>query len=688
MLATKVFRISRLLKFIAFLAWMNPGLSQPVLESQPAVQAIGLSDGKKIMLRWGVNDYQAWVNSNTRGFSIERLLIAKDGEVIDPPTSIRLNSTPLLPRPLSEWEALSEDDDYVALAAQALYGEDFDVDFGNLNGVGQIINQVRQNEQRYQMALFAADQSVEAARLSGLFFEDQTVLPGEKYLYRITSLASPEVMPIDTGFVFIDLEMTLPRLAPLAVSAQFDDRVALVRWRNDFLNQYYSGLILERSEDGVKFEKIHDNALPILDEPGQWLDSLEENNKIYYYRIRGLSPFGIEGIASDTVSGQGVSPFQVYPENLQGEVIDNEEVQLLWGVNGEEDFEHFAVLRSAGSSRPPDTLIRVPPDVMTYTDTMPLSTNYYWIAAEAQGKVNVNFPILIQLEDTIPPSAPRGLNGSIDSTGLVIIEWIPNDEPDLLGYRLMSSGSAIAEMVPVNVELITTNRYIDTISVKTLDEHVYYTLLALDRRYNPSDLADTLILQLPDINPPVSPVFKGVESSASGTLLVWVNSASDDVENQLLYRRKTNERKWQLLEVINNNSDTSFFDNDLLVGEKAAYTLVAVDEARNESKPSIPILGSKLDIGERPAIENIYIDHDPTTNQVQLTWRYGVSGVWKYYLYKKSIDNDNYSLIGSTQNDYYEDDIDDLVQDVAYKLQAVFQNGATSILSRPIKLGE
>ncbi len=688
MLATKVFRISRLLKFIAFLAWMNPGLSQPVLESQPAVQAIGLSDGKKIMLRWGVNDYQAWVNSNTRGFSIERLLIAKDGEVIDPPTSIRLNSTPLLPRPLSEWEALSEDDDYVALAAQALYGEDFDVDFGNLNGVGQIINQVRQNEQRYQMALFAADQSVEAARLSGLFFEDQTVLPGEKYLYRITSLASPEVMPIDTGFVFIDLEMTLPRLAPLAVSAQFDDRVALVRWRNDFLNQYYSGLILERSEDGVKFEKIHDNALPILDEPGQWLDSLEENNKIYYYRIRGLSPFGIEGIASDTVSGQGVSPFQVYPENLQGEVIDNEEVQLLWGVNGEEDFEHFAVLRSAGSSRPPDTLIRVPPDVMTYTDTMPLSTNYYWIAAEAQGKVNVNFPILIQLEDTIPPSAPRGLNGSIDSTGLVIIEWIPNDEPDLLGYRLMSSGSAIAEMVPVNVEPITTNRYIDTISVKTLDEHVYYTLLALDRRYNPSDLADTLILQLPDINPPVSPVFKGVESSASGTLLVWVNSASDDVENQLLYRRKTNERKWQLLEVINNNSDTSFFDNDLLVGEKAAYTLVAVDEARNESKPSIPILGSKLDIGERPAIENIYIDHDPTTNQVQLTWRYGVSGVWKYYLYKKSIDNDNYSLIGSTQNDYYEDDIDDLVQDVAYKLQAVFQNGATSILSRPIKLGE
>ena len=160
------------------------------------------------------------------------------------------------------------------------------------------------------------------------------------------------------------------------------------------------------------------------------------------------------------------------------------------------------------------------------------------------------------------------------------------------------------------------------------------------------------------------------------------------MENQLLYRRKTNERKWQLLEVINNNSDTSFFDNDLLVGEKAAYTLVAVDEARNESKPSIPILGSKLDIGERPAIENIYIDHDPTTNQVQLTWRYGVSGVWKYYLYKKSIDNDNYSLIGSTQNDYYEDDIDDLVQDVAYKLQAVFQNGATSILSRPIKLGE
>ena len=95
--------------------------------------------------------------------------------------------------------------------------------------------------------------------------------------------------------------------------------------------------------------------------------------------------------------------------------------------------------------------------------------------------------------DTTPPAIPRGVY-SITGDEEVIIEWFPNGEYDLAGYRVWRSGDnvdfeKIGELLPDNISFVDRN-------VKN-GKTYYYAVTAFDYDGNESDLSPEFVDDTP-----------------------------------------------------------------------------------------------------------------------------------------------------------------------------------------------
>lgn len=96
-----------------------------------------------------------WQNSNKNGFILYKMLIKKDGKLLNEPSKEQLAI--LKPEPLEQWMDYIQKDQYAAIIAQALYGDSFEVGQESENELARIINIADEVNQRYSFALFAAD---------------------------------------------------------------------------------------------------------------------------------------------------------------------------------------------------------------------------------------------------------------------------------------------------------------------------------------------------------------------------------------------------------------------------------------------------------------------------------------------------------------------------------------------------
>ena len=148
-------------------------------QDSASVKVIVRSLPNKVMLRWAVDQPLEWKKANEYGFLVERATISRNGEAVIPIEKQLMASDPLKPRPVEEWAALANQDQNVAVLAQALFGDGFEVSTpGSKTGAVFAVND--ELEQRFTFALIAAEQNYEAAILAGWAIEDTSVLPDEK----------------------------------------------------------------------------------------------------------------------------------------------------------------------------------------------------------------------------------------------------------------------------------------------------------------------------------------------------------------------------------------------------------------------------------------------------------------------------------------------------------------------------
>ncbi len=689
-------KMSRLITLLMILFSINNVFSQKEIVAEEAgVKAIATVNKKAIMLRWGVNTPSAWKRANKYGFTIERKTIISNNEILETPILKKLNSTPLKPKPMMEWKEFTQKNTNAAIAAQALYGDNFDVEMNNGgNGIISILNQAQVLEQRFIFAMYAADQDYEVAKFSGLAFVDTSVKEGERYLYTIKVAEPQGKSDIKHGGVYLGLSDEKPLPKPKEFVGVFKDKTTILSWNYAIVKRFFTNYIIEKSEDlGKTFTPLTNTPIANLGErevrPSNrmmYVDSLFQNDKIYQYRIKGISPFGIEGPYSNIVSGKGVTPLIHNPFITENKFLEDGTVVLQWDFPNEglQTLKRFELLRA---DKPKGKYFVINNQISKGTRSIKLTNlkpiNYYKIVAVGtDGTTRESFPKMIQPDDNTPPAIPTEIVGKVDTLGIVRLNWKQNTELDFLGYRVFRANLKDDEFTQITFKPIQNNQIVDTINIKTLNKKIYYKIQALDKRYNPSNFSEVLELKRPDIIPPSQPVFSSFNVDKKNVILTWVTSSSQDAVSTLVYRKERgSDLPWQLLATIALPKN-KFTDTKTEIGKNYLYTILTVDDSGLESEPITPLKVKISDNLPKPEINKFEAYANREEKFINLNWRYSVENVEEFILYKgqEGKQPTMYKIFDKNTTKYKDKEL--LINtNYKYLLQAVFTSGAKS----PIK---
>jgi fibronectin type 3 domain-containing protein len=669
---------------------------KPIGEDPPFVQVISRVTKKAIMLRWAVTTPVAWKRANKYGFTIERKTIVRAGEILKNEEVKKITPTPMLPKPLAAWEEFAGKNDYAAIAAQAIYGDGFDVELseGGTDIMG-IVNLSQALEQRFSFALYAADQDFEVATYSGLAYVDTDVKSGEKYLYTIKTAIPEEKMVVAQGGVYLGLSDYIELPKPRDFVGIFKDKSVLLSWNFTSLADFYNSYIIERSEDnGTTFNPVSDIPVINMGEKEEkttdrmfYIDSLPQNNKEYQYRIKGISPFGEKSPSSKIVSGVAKKAMLYNPAIKKAELQpDNSTAVITWEFpqEGLESLSHFELNRSDTAK---DRYQVVVPNISKTTRSLKFKNlnaiNYFKITAVGvDGTKRMSFPQMVQPIDDTPPATPFGLTGVVDSTGVVQLQWNANAEPDFLGYRVFRANIENEEFTQITFSTIPQNRITDTVNIKTLNSKIYYKVQAFDNRYNPSGFSDVVMLKKPDLIPPTKPVFTSFAADDGVIALEWITSSSADAVKTLVYRKEKGKKiPWQLL-AETDFPQNQFKDATAVPALTYLYTLVTVDESGLESEPVTPLTISLPDNKSKPEIDRFAAVVNREEKHITLHWKYKAQPVKEFLLYKAEEGKQptRYKVFSNTKNRFVDHQLT-VNTKYTYLLQAVFDSRAKS----PIK---
>lgn len=648
-----------------------------------------------IVIRWAPVSEVAWQTGNRHGYYIDRFVVARDGKAVEltgqAPT--RLNAAALRPLPEVEMEALAVSNDRVALVKEAIWSKDFQLSSPE-KSLGDFITQKGESDMRFGFALLACDLSPLAARAAALRFVDRSVKKNERYAYKISVAQQPKGATIEPGLCVTSLQEPLRLSPPREFTVQWADSLAVLQWLSQLDKGVYTAYVVERSLDGKKFQPVTD--LPVIyagekpDQPYSYFkDSLADNETTYYYRVKGLTPFGEAGPYSVVAQGRGAIAYEK-PFIDSVATIDNKKVYLQWRLASVlKQKTQSIVITRAGKAEGPYKEVSPVLDRQTnsWTDDKPVADGYYRLKIKtADGRIVYSLPQLGQVVDTEPPVMPVGVKGMIDSVGVVRLEWQANTETDLQGYRVFRSNAAHEEFAEITQRIVKRNRFTDTVPMHTLSEKVLYRIVAVDKTFNPSEYSDTCTLTRPDKIAPAAPLFTlgRMQDTVPGILLQWRRSQSEDVVRQTLYRVQpqagSGNRERLLLD--STNSLHEWLDTTVRAGGTYYYEVIAYDEAGNQAKArSGDIL---YETGWRAAIKDITAAANREKKVIQVGWKYK-EAVANYYVYR-SVNDQPWLLfrkLTGTQQGVTDDEIR-IGNRYAYKIKATWKEGKTTMMSKPV----
>lgn len=593
----------------------------------------------KIQLRWAVNSPSAWYFTNKNGFSLVRYTIVRDTAVLAKPEKVLLAEV-LKPQPLDNWEHIAQQDNYAAIIAQALYGDSFEVS-GGTKDLSQIIALSQEQEQRYAMSLIAAEMSFPAAMFAGWGFEDTTVKKNERYLYQIIPLNTTATQHVEIGKAYIGLRdyAELPR--PLDFAAVWGNGSVLFTWDYKAMLMNYSAYYLERSEDNKQFRRI--TKMPLTNIMGSdrmfHTDSIT-NGKTYYYRLQGVNSFGDLGAYSETLSGKGVSQL-IYVPFIKEALPDGKGgVDIMWEFDerGNADIQSFELRQSVSvDSTFTVAIANIKPTERTINYKTPLPEGYLTIAAiPHKGEAAVSFPHLLQMEDTIPPAAPKGLTGFVDTLGVVHLSWELNSETDFYGYRIYRGQTKGEELVPQNDVAHQSNEFTDTINIYNLNPMVYYAVASLDKRYNQSELCATIELEKPDVVKPSPPYITKYEATAQGVRLEWASGRDETIRSFRIYRKIQGESEAVRIAEITDAAAHSYEDTTVEDETNYVYYIQSATKSglQSDASPEIAVK-SKSKTNEAGITQ---FKAKRTTDGIHLSWQHSSIIIRSVNLYRKAGD--------------------------------------------------
>lgn len=632
-------------------SWAQPVAADTTAVSDSTLSSNGLQllaryTGNSVLLRWAPGTPERWLHGNRYGYWLERAAIQQEG-YFDPTTFMPLTAQPIQVGTQEDFKKYyaGGENEYVAVAAQAVFGK-------SSTPASDMTEQIADLKSRWGFAILAADFSQQAARSLGLCYEDKTVQSDQVYAYRIR-FATPDTLPglPDLDYFFVKTDVVAPALPPRLLPSSENEGCITLFWDRAWHQEHFSAYYIERSEDEGKTYKRLNRApytLPLSDSYTSFgraefafKDSVSSNYKPFLYRLIGINAFGelsppsfpVVAMARDRTPP---SP----PERVRAQYLGNRAMQITWDKNiVEPDFAGFHVVRSSNvdSRYQPLNDQLLPKDTRSYTDTGAdeEGSNFYMVVAvDTAGNGSISLYSYGQVIDSLPPVAPKGLAGSIDTNGVVRLHWNLGSERDLKGYIVHYSNAVDHEMACITPEVLLDTLFLDTIPLNTLTQKIYYRVVAVDMHGNHSPFSPLLELTKPDTIPPTAPLFSDYLISGSRIDIKWVASSSEDVKKHYLLRREPGENAWKTI-YTTTSVDTymRFTDSLTAPGRAYEYWVRAEDAAGLRSRPMAYLSVKMPDLRLKPAVQNVVAQVNNNKNVV-IRWKYPFSEQYKMVIYK------------------------------------------------------
>lgn len=647
--------------------------------AQDDIKADAYSGGHYVLLRWYPQTPDVYTACAKDGYVVERRTVGEAGGW-EAKGVVR-------PGSYSEFAQLARKDKNALVMAYILHEEemlahadDFK-DLADSTGAETMdpakLKNPKERKLLYNMGLIACEFNADLAKLSALNFRDDQVQTQARYEYRVRPAG--DVKGIKSMVVAVNTGTVSKLAAPKTLEVSQQKKSLQLRWNVAGMQRDYSGYQMERSTDGKNFTRV--NPSPILQvtiDPKSkdvclYVDSLPECGRDYYFRYCGLSRFGLKGPYSNVVKVRCEDDY-VVEVKLERVNIDAKGAHLKWKVNNPLNQPVRGFLVDRISKLEMDGEGRFIFDKMNggkllganareFLDKQPQETNYYRVTAVGQNdkqrsESNVQF---MNKADTTPPAPPTGLQGRIDSLGVVTLDWKPNTDPDIYAYRVFFANREDGTYVGVSDTFLLTPHFTDTLFLGSLTNDIYYKVMAIDRNYNQSGLSAPLKLLKPDTIAPFNAVFDVVRQqdyrTGDDVEITWINSPSDDVVKLELWQRIGDNGSWKVLKaweslpLPEHYTDTTYTNGDMVY-----YRLTCYDYSGNKRETD----GTPVYTREKKKVcaKNLTVRTDYEKGGIRLEWEKNSCAVEKYRIFRT--DNGETSLlvtVGGQERAYFDDRI-------------------------------
>lgn len=657
-----------------------------------ALVAIARNTTDSVVIRWSPTNIRAWEGARRFGVKVERLTVLQG--MVGKPVAERISPDTLKVWPMDRFRAsFPKDHAYAPAVVQALYGKTFAEPPGQPD-LRNAMDRANDQQLRWTFCMLFADLDAGSANALGLRWVDRDLSADALYLYRIIAL---DPLQRDTALIGVNRRNGPDAVAaaPQPVAEELDGAVRL-QWDAGRIGDHFSAYWIERSSTGKPWSRV--NTRPFIESMGTAQSPLEvvnytdttltSNYSPYQYRVVGITPFGEESPASGTVTAMGrdrTAP----PGPVMKEVRDERgKLVVYWDLpSGAADLKGFRVEKSPESQGlflPLHSgLLSTTARSFVDTSTFLIGENHFRVVAvDTANNTSVSMTGYGSLVDSIAPSIPTGLNGWIDTLGVVRLNWSVGREIDLLGYRVFFANATDHEFTNRTGVPVGDTTFTDTIPLKTLTKRIHYRIAAVDRNFNHSDLGPILTLIKPDIVPPTAPVFAGQQVSDTTVILRFVPSSSEDLAMHRLLRKTQEDSVWT--EIAGwPAGDARREITDAAVDGPAyySYTIIAVDSAGNRtSAPGTADVRVHKRL-RRAGPSGLQGFHDPLSKTVQLNWAAPAAQVKHYILYR-SKDGGAMTSLASVEGSRtgFEDKRLTGIGRYDYQLQAVFADGGASAM--------
>lgn len=598
------------------------------------LQATYFVKHNRIMVRWAPVNEESWRYGNKYGYIIERRTLVRDEKLLGGAEQIKsFRSFGCSKDSLRYWDSLANYNDNAAVMAQALYGESFQLDLNQQARVSQgasMLSKSEENKQRYLFALYAADNDFDVATRAGLGFMDTAVKYNEKYFYRIYSAGPKALIKSDTALLFVTFQdmMQLPQTADIYVEPS--NKSLVLSWDMDRTKSYYNSFVIQRSTDGGKtfrsitnrpYTSMGQGSNPHIPNAVVFVDTAVQNGMIYKYRVAGINIFGEKGPWSAIAEGKSLPLLEGVP-GIQGIRLDGAGKPVLsWYFEDSvrKKINGFELTYSLKEDAPFTKIIgNISPAASEVMLPDSLTAGYLIVkAVSAEGISRTSFPYLFQPEDSLPPAAPTGVTAMIDSNGKVELRWLPNAEKDLAGYkvfRTMVKGGEYAVLIDT---IWNKNVFFDTLDLRLTNRKVYYTVAALDYRFNRSAPSKEVEVVKPDIIAPTAPVFSDYTLKEGAVEISWINPEDGDLADVMLQRKEGME--WKTL-FSSRSRERTYTDKTTEPDKRYSYRLVAMDEAGLRSSGGQVLTVQTLPVVNRNVFKSVESDLDRDKRLIYLHW--------------------------------------------------------------------